>query len=237
MTAHHAICDGWSWGVISEDLGQLYAEQIGAGPSLEPAARILRLRHLGSRRGRQRRRCGRTSITGCRAFPAACRCSNCRSIGPRPAVRTFNSYRIDHLLDKDLIDATRKVGSATGTSLFATLFSAFAATLHRLTAQDDLVIGIAAAGQMPSDMPSLVGHCVNLLPIRVAVDPQAPFESLARSAGSTLLDAFEHQTLTYGALLKKLPVPRDPSRLPLSSSRARNRHPPQCSRRKRSLNV
>ncbi|MBU1443321.1 MAG: non-ribosomal peptide synthetase, partial [Gammaproteobacteria bacterium] len=38
MTAHHAICDGWSWGVISEDLGQLYAEQIGAGPSLEPAA-------------------------------------------------------------------------------------------------------------------------------------------------------------------------------------------------------
>ena len=78
------------------------------------------------------------------------------------------------------------------------------------------MVGIAAAGQMPSDMPSLVGHCVNLLPIRVAVDAQTPFDAAgARSRGSALLDAFEHQTLTYGALLKKLPVPRDPSRLPL----------------------
>ena len=37
MTAHHAVCDGWSWGVIADDLGQLYAEQIGAGPALDPA--------------------------------------------------------------------------------------------------------------------------------------------------------------------------------------------------------
>ncbi len=36
-----------------------------------------------------------------------------------------------------------------------------------------------------------------------------------RQSGTLLLDAFEHQTLTYGALLRKLPVPRDPSRLPL----------------------
>ena len=135
---------------------------------------------------------------------------------PRPPVRTFNAYRIDQVLDQDLIDGLRKFGARLGTSLFATMFSAFAAMLHRLTAQDDLVVGIAAAGQMPSDMPSLVGHCVNLLPIRVAVDAQTALRrSWRASRGSALLDAFEHQTLTYGALLKKLPVPRDPSRLPL----------------------
>ena len=48
MTAHHVVCDGWSWGVISQDLGLLYAEQIGAGPALEPAAQSSRLRRLGS---------------------------------------------------------------------------------------------------------------------------------------------------------------------------------------------
>ncbi|MBU1358861.1 MAG: amino acid adenylation domain-containing protein, partial [Gammaproteobacteria bacterium] len=214
MTAHHAICDGWSWGVISEDLGQLYAEQIGAGPSLEPAAQYSDYAAWEAAEADSADMRVHIDYWLSR-FSGSLPVLELPLDRPRPAVRTFNSYRIDHLLDKDLIDATRKVGSATGTSLFATLFSAFAATLHRLTAQDDLVIGIAAAGQMPSDMPSLVGHCVNLLPIRVAVDPQAPFESLARSAGSTLLDAFEHQTLGYGALLKKLPVPRDPSRLPL----------------------
>ncbi len=73
------------------------------------------------------------------------------------------------------------------------------------------MVGIAAAGQLASDMPNLVGHCVNLLPLRMAVDATMPFETLMRASGSTLLDAFEHQTLTYGALLKKLPVRRDAS--------------------------
>ncbi|RZL94308.1 MAG: amino acid adenylation domain-containing protein [Variovorax sp.] len=215
MTAHHAICDGWSWGVISHDLGLLYAEQTGAGPGLEPATRYSD--YAGWEAGEAAGPDMQVHIEYwlSRFAGGSLPVLELPLDRPRPAVRTFSSYRIDHLLDRGLIESLRKVGAASGTSLFATLFSAFAATLHRLTAQDDLVIGIAAAGQMPSDMPTLVGHCVNLLPIRVAVDGQTPFDALARESGSALLDAFEHQTLTYGSLLKKLPVPRDPSRLPL----------------------
>ena len=111
----------------------------------------------------------------------------------------------------------RKLSASAGRSLYATLFGGFAALLHRLTEQEDLVVGIAAAGQMASEMHSLVGHCVNLLPIRIAADAQTTFDALAGRASSTLLDSFEHQNLTYGTLLKKLPVARDPSRLPLVS--------------------
>ena len=39
MTAHHVICDGWSWGVIVEDLGALYAEQLGLAPGPDGAQR------------------------------------------------------------------------------------------------------------------------------------------------------------------------------------------------------
>jgi amino acid adenylation domain-containing protein len=215
MTAHHAVCDGWSWGVISQDLGLLYAEQIGAGPALEPAAQYSGYAEWEATEATSPDMQGHIDYWLSRFKGGSLPVLELPLDHPRPPVRTFNSYRIDHLLDQGLIDALRKVGAASGTSLFATMFSAFAATLHRLTAHDDLVIGIAAAGQMPSDMPSLVGHCVNLLPIRVAVDAQSPFDVLARASGSALLDAFEHQTLTYGSLLKKLPVPRDPSRLPL----------------------
>lgn len=215
MSAHHAICDGWSWGVISQDLGSLYAEQIGAGPALEPAAQYSDYAAWEAQEANSPEMDAHVGYWLSRFGGGSLPVLELPLDRPRPAVRTFNAYRIDHVLSQDLIDGLRKVGAVSGTSLFATMFSAFAATLHRLTAHDDLVIGIAAAGQMPSDMPSLVGHCVNLLPIRVAVDAQAPFNALARQAGSALLDAFEHQTLTYGALLKKLPVPRDPSRLPL----------------------
>ncbi|SDC66757.1 amino acid adenylation domain-containing protein [Variovorax sp. CF079] len=215
MSAHHAVCDGWSWGVISQDLGSLYAEQIGAGPALEPAAQYSDYAAWEAQEANSPEMDAHVGYWLSRFAGGSLPVLELPLDRPRPAVRTFNAYRIDHVLSQDLIDGLRKVGAVSGTSLFATMFGAFAATLHRLTAQDDLVIGIAAAGQMPSDMPSLVGHCVNLLPIRVAVDAQARFDALARQSGSALLDAFEHQTLTYGALLKKLPVPRDPSRLPL----------------------
>ena len=215
LSAHHAICDGWSWGVISHDLGLLYAEQIGAEPALGPAARYSDYAEWEANEAVRPSMQGHVDYWLSRFADGSLPVLELPLDRPRPAVRTFNAYRIDQVLGQDLIDGLRKVGAVSGSSLFATMFSAFAATLHRLTAQDDLVIGIAAAGQMPSDMPSLVGHCVNLLPIRVAVDAQMPFDALARESGSALLDAFEHQTLTYGALLKKLPVPRDPSRLPL----------------------
>ena len=215
MTAHHAICDGWSWGVIAADLGLLYGEQTGAGPAPEPAAQYSDYAAWEAQEAASPEMQGHVDYWLSRFAGGSLPVLELPLDRPRPPVRTFSSYRIDQVLPQDLIDALRKVGAASGTSLFATMFSGFAATLHRLTAQDDLVIGIAAAGQLPSDMPSLVGHCVNLLPIRVAVEAQTGFDALSRQSGSALLDAFEHQTLTYGSLLKKLPVPRDPSRLPL----------------------
>ncbi|RZI93000.1 MAG: non-ribosomal peptide synthetase, partial [Variovorax sp.] len=217
MTAHHAVCDGWSWGVISEELGQLYAEQIGEGPGLDAPARYADYAAWETAESSGPTMQGNVDYWLSQFTGSTLPVLDLPLDHPRAAVRTFRSLRIDRVLDRELVDALRKLGGASGTSLFATLFGGFAALLHRLTEQEDLVIGIAAAGQMASDMPGLVGHCVNLLPMRVALDAQLPFESLVRRSGTALLDAFEHQSLTYGTLLKKLPVPRDPSRLPLVS--------------------
>jgi non-ribosomal peptide synthetase component F len=131
--------------------------------------------------------------------------------------RSFESRRIDHVLPASLVSDVQRLGGKLGASLFGTLFAGFAATLQRLTGQQDLVIGVPAAGQSASGLMNVVGHCVNLLPVRVDMDPALPFEACARQASGTLLDAFDHQALTYGALLAKLPVQRDPSRLPLVS--------------------
>ncbi len=67
----------------------------------------------------------------------------------------------------DLVDVPAHASStrASGVSLFSTMLSGFAATLHRLTAHEDMVIGIPALpASCPATCPALVGHCVNLLP-------------------------------------------------------------------------
>ena len=43
------------------------------------------------------------------------------------------------------------------------------------------------------------------------------FSDYLRALKAQILDAYEHQDFTFGSLVEKLRIPRDPSRLPLVS--------------------
>ncbi|HEY5972739.1 MAG TPA: amino acid adenylation domain-containing protein, partial [Pseudoxanthomonas sp.] len=136
---------------------------------------------------------------------------------PRPAQRSFASCRIDHVIDADLAAAIRRMGARRGISLFATLLAGFSGLLSRLTGQSRVVVGIPAAGQSIGGHADLIGHCVNTLPLRFDLDAAQPFTHALDEAQATVLDAFEHQRYTFGTLLGKLRIKRDPSRMPLVS--------------------
>nr|WP_311732006.1 non-ribosomal peptide synthetase [Variovorax paradoxus] len=217
ISAHHAVCDGWSWSVIWVELGDLYAHELGLGPPLPPAPRYADYAQWEADEMASPRMQSHVDYWLARFAGSSVPMLELPLDRPRPQVRTFRSRRMDGLLDAELINGVRKLAAESGASLYAALFGAFAGLLHRLTEQEDLVIGIAAAGQLASEMPRLVGHCVNLLPLRVSVNASTALHELVSQSRGLLLDAFEHQNLTYGTLLKKLLVPRDPSRLPLVS--------------------
>jgi amino acid adenylation domain-containing protein len=135
----------------------------------------------------------------------------------RPARRGFASSRQDHALDAGLVAALRAMGAHRGVSLFAVLLTGFAGLLARLTGQSRVVVGIPTAGQSVDGHEHLVGHCVNTLPLLFDLDLAQPVSRALDDAQATLLDALEHQRYTFGTLLRKLHVARDPSRLPLVS--------------------
>jgi amino acid adenylation domain-containing protein len=216
MTAHHIICDGWSWGVITRDLGALYAEQIGDAPHPDEAPRYSSYVEWAAKHGASAEMLEHERFW-LGKFSGSVPVLELPTDRPRAPIRSFRSLRIDRTIPADLTNPLRAAGAKIGASLFATMYSGFAAALARVTLQDDLVIGVPAAGQSASDMTELVGHCVNFLPVRVAVDARQPFADFLKKTSSELLDAFEHQTMTYGTLLKKLPLQRDPSRVPLVS--------------------
>jgi len=53
------------------------------------------------------------------------------------------------------------------------------------------------------------------LPIRVKAAGDMKFSELLAVTRRKLIDAYEHQSYTYGTLVRKLAIPRNPSRLPL----------------------
>ncbi len=130
----------------------------------------------------------------------------------------MKSYRGATYVTKISADGCRRIkkaGAQRGSTLFSTLLTGFQALLARLTGQSDIVIGIPAAGQSSLNGKTLVGHCVNFLPIRMKLTGDPAFENLLSQSRRKLLDAFEHQSYTYGTLVRKLAIPRKASRLPL----------------------
>jgi len=217
LTAHHLVCDGWSWWVIVRELGALYSQALGqSAPSL-PSAESFADYALAEAEHPHGATYRADEAYWLSRFADGGPILDLPTDRARPTRRTFPSIRQDHLLDNDLVAAVRRLGARQGASLFATLLAGFAGLLSRLTAQNDVVVGIPAAGQSVDGHDHLVGHCVNLLPLRFELDHAQPFEQALGTAQGTLLDAIEHQRYTFGTLLKKLPLQRDPARLPLCS--------------------
>ncbi|WP_426661101.1 amino acid adenylation domain-containing protein [Rhodanobacter aciditrophus] len=219
LCAHHLVCDGWSWWVIVRELGALYGLRSGAGAggaALPPAPSFadyaLRLAEPADRRASAADEAWWVAHHAHRA-PAL----DLPGDRPRPPRRGFASAREDHLLDADVVGALRQLGARHGASLFAVLLGSFAGLLGRLAGQDEVVLGIPAAAQANEGLGNLVGHGVNLLPLRCSADPALPFAQVLAAASNELLDALEHQRCTFGRLLQQLDIARDPARLPLVS--------------------
>ncbi|MBL8910420.1 MAG: AMP-binding protein, partial [Archangium sp.] len=211
LTAHHIVFDGWSMGVCVKELAALYnGTTLPAAPGFDVYAR-------GEAARPSTDEFKKALEYWTKRFPGSAPVLELPVDKQRPPSRTFESVREDYVIPPDLVAQVKKVGAKSGASFFATMLGAFTALLHRLSGQDDLVVGIPAAGQNFTGTDGLVGHCVNTLPIRAFVDPAQPFSALLKSARTGMLDAYDHQAIAFGALLERLRLPRDPSRLPLVS--------------------
>lgn len=217
LTGHHIVCDGWSFGVLAPDLMKLY-EAISAGTAitLAPAERFSEYA-LAELSAEHTIAADHDSQYWLSLYEGSIPVLQIPTDRPRPARRTFASRREDVLLEASLVAAIRQFGARQGASLFATMFSMFGGLMARLSGSDEVVIGVPAAGQSAAGKEALVGHCVNLLPIRIATDCATKLKALVTESSSKILDAYEHQSCTFGGILRKLQVERDPSRLPLVS--------------------
>ena len=215
FTSHHIVCDGWSTNVLLDELSKVYNEK--ATGKYEELPKVV---HFSEYATAETRRRNSTEAADVEKYwlaqftdvPAPLDLPLDR---PRPMVKGYAGATYRTKIDAEAYRKIKQLGSKKGCTLFVTLLAGFNALLHRLSNQQDIVVGIPAAGQSLIEDGSLVGHCVNFLPLRARFSEDLTFSSLLGQVKKTLLDAYEHQTYTYGTLVRKLGIPRDPGRLPL----------------------
>ncbi len=215
LSGHHAVLDGWSIGVLMAELSTLYNAEKNHAQAVLPAAvpfsdYVLAMNSF-AKSPEQKAVENWWSELHQGPVPRL----DLPVDRPRPLRKTFNAERIDLPLDPKLIEGLRTVATTNGASFVTTLLSTFELLLHKLTGDHTIVVGLPAAGQSDLDMKHLVGHCVNLLALRAEMDDEQRFDIYLKARRTAVLDVFDHQRYTFGTLLRKLKVPREPGRIPL----------------------
>ncbi|MVM34747.1 amino acid adenylation domain-containing protein [Spirosoma sp. HMF4905] len=215
LTAHHIVCDGWSLGIMLQDLSALYSAYAQHRVPTLPEAPTYsqyaadQLQFLASKEYAQVERFWVNQYKD--SVPVL----DLPTDFARPALRTYKIARRDYPLSDKLGLAVKKMGAKAGCSFVTTLLASFEVFLHRLTGQDDIVVGLPTSGQSATGYLGLVGHCVNLLPLRSFPRSEFSFLEFLKQRKEDVLDAYDNQQLTFGSLIKKISVVRDPSRTTL----------------------
>jgi amino acid adenylation domain-containing protein len=132
----------------------------------------------------------------------------------RPRVCQYRGQRRTMRLEPELAEQLRAFSRQQGCTLFMTLFSVYSLLLHRLTGQDDLVVGVPVAGRSLEKSADLIGYCTHLLPIRSRLGGSPRFLDYLAATKERLLAAYEHQDYPFAWLLEELNPPKDEGRPP-----------------------
>ncbi|MGD2168322.1 MAG: acyltransferase domain-containing protein, partial [Gammaproteobacteria bacterium] len=177
LCAHHIAVDGSSWELLIRELAEMYS---GSTEHREPA--LPTPDSFAAYSANERDYVSTSGATedenywleqlsgynGALSLPED---------SPRPVSRTLQSTRSDHSLPQVLMDRVRSVAAQLSCTPQTLLFGAFQILLYRLSRQDDFVVGIPTSGQAAAGFEALVGNCVNVLPIRTAIDESASVSS------------------------------------------------------------
>jgi non-ribosomal peptide synthetase component F/thioesterase domain-containing protein/acyl carrier protein len=215
VTAHHIVCDGWSFGILSRDMGQAYAaiverralKLIECGTSyVEHAASEnawLATDPLGEELAAVRNR-----LDGFKRFELLPDFS-------RPEMQTANGEIESILLDRALTDALIALSKTKRCTLFMTAYAVLLVLLHRHSGEHDISMSTQVAGRDKVEIENVVGTFVNTIPLRNQLDPQATFDELLMDVRDTVSDAFESRHVPMGLLVDVVKPKRDLSRMSL----------------------
>jgi amino acid adenylation domain-containing protein len=215
VTLHHIASDGWSAGIIVQELLELYRAHIeNRAPQLVDLElqyadfAIWQQEHLSGAVLEEQLGYWKQKLTGVAALQLPLDF-------PRPPIQSArgaaNSYKLDHALLQQL----RTLSRQHGTTLFMTLLAAFKVLLYRYSGQEDICVGSPIAGRTRKEIEGLIGFFVNTLVLRDDLSNNPAFTTLLQQVKQTTLSAYDHQDVPFEKIVDAVIENRDQSRPPL----------------------
>lgn len=216
MQFHHLIWDGWSFDILYQDIAELYeACRTGRAPQLPELtvsygdfAAWQQTWLTGPELARQTRY-WRDKLT---PLPDPIDLPLDR---PRPAIMSGRGNSFQFNLGSRITRALREQAQQHGRTLYVTLLSTYALVLHQLSQQRDFVVGTPVRGREHPGLEPLMGFFVNMLPMRMQIDPELSMNAWMDQVHRMVVESFSYPEVPFEHLVRELNAPRDSSYAPI----------------------
>lgn len=193
IASHYIAVDGWTIGLVIQELGEHYGARIGARPTRlselpfqcvdyaswqrEQVTEAVLAAHLPYWREQLLDAPSQEPVPLDR---------------PRPSAPSLRGAAYHFTLGPDLTEAVKDFSHRHGSTTFMTLVSALNALFNIYSGQKDIVIG-TITGDREIGMEALVGAFVNILALRNHVESTESFLTLLDGVRKVATDAYAHQ--------------------------------------------
>ena len=208
LTQHHIASDGWSMGVLIDELGALYrayADGVAAHEDPLPPLPVQYADYALWQRGwldgdllQHQQDYWREHL---RAAPDLLELPTDR---PRPAVQEHAGDRRRFSLDPALTRELHAFSHRHGTTLYMTLLAAWAALLGRLSGQQDLVVGTPMVNRNRTELEPLIGLFLNTLALRFDLSGDPSVAAFLAQVRDTALAAQANKDLPFEQVVETL---------------------------------
>ncbi|HEX4063970.1 MAG TPA: amino acid adenylation domain-containing protein [Streptosporangiaceae bacterium] len=215
FNVHHVVFDGWSMGLLSGELAELYRAAVEGStaelpdlPVQYPDYACWQREWLSGDGLDEQASYWREHLAGAEVleFPTD---------RPRGDALTFNGTFESLPVDRADMERAQALAREEGVTPFNVYIAAFLTMLQRYSGLDDLVIGSPNANRRHSSVERVIGYFINMMVLRADLSGNPSFRELVRRLKPVLRDAFVHGDLPFGKLVSAVNPPRDPSRSPI----------------------
>jgi amino acid adenylation domain-containing protein len=215
ITMHHIASDGWSVGVLIQEMLELYQSFVdGREPQLPKLEiqysdfSIWQRRHLTPEYLENQLSYWRTKLEG--SIPISLPIDF-----KRPAVQSKNGDLVSIKIEYDVSKKLSILSKQNGATLFMTLLAAFKILLSKHSNQEDIIVGTPVSGRVQKELEPLIGFFINTLVLRTQVNQNSTFDELLQDLKNTVLEAFSNQETPFEKVVEAVVSERDRSRSPL----------------------
>jgi amino acid adenylation domain-containing protein len=219
VTMHHIVTDGWSVGVLHQELTALYEAFSAGKPSPLSELPIQYADYAEWQRQRFESGAYESQLSYWKQqFATPPPVLELPTDHPRPGAQAYREFRgaqLEVSLSKQVTKDLKQFCQEENVTLFMTLLTAYQVLLYRYTSEEDIVVGTPIAGRPMPETENLIGLFINTLALRTSLAGNPTARELLRRVKETALAGYANQDVPFEQLVKEVQPDRSLAANPL----------------------